>query len=48
MTERYPPKKRHLRFSGFELLESEAVVSLKARRGGGAKPPFQPREVRGF
>ena len=30
---------------GFELLESEAVVSLKARRGGGAKPPFVPREV---
>lgn len=27
-------------------MESEAVVSLKARRGGGAKPPFVPREVR--
>ena len=22
------------------------MVSLKARRGGGAKPPFVPREVR--
>jgi len=30
---------------GFELLESEAVVSLKARRGGLEKPPYQPREV---
>ncbi|CAK9039928.1 Ubiquitin-conjugating enzyme E2 11 (E2 ubiquitin-conjugating enzyme 11) (Ubiquitin carrier protein 11) (Ubiquitin-conjugating enzyme E2-17 kDa 11) (Ubiquitin-protein ligase 11) [Durusdinium trenchii] len=31
---------------GFELLESEAVVSLKARRGGLEKPPYQPREER--
>lgn len=30
---------------GFELLESEAVVSLKARRGGAEKPPFVPRQV---
>ena len=29
---------------GFELLESEAVVSLKARRGGTEKPPFKQRE----
>merc|ERR1711959_194926 len=28
---------------GFELLEAESVVSLKARRGGGDKPPFKPR-----
>merc|ERR1719296_106438 len=27
---------------GFELLEAESVVSLKARRGGAAKPPFAP------
>jgi ubiquitin-conjugating enzyme E2 D/E len=27
---------------GFELLEAEGVVSLKARRGGAEKPPFQP------
>jgi len=27
---------------GFELLEAESVVSLKARRGGVAKPPFTP------
>merc|ERR1719277_2425874 len=27
---------------GFELLEAESVVSLKARRGGAEKPPFQP------
>lgn len=30
---------------GFELLESEAVVSLKARRGGTEKPAFVPRQV---
>merc|ERR1719235_1796081 len=29
---------------GFELLEAEGVVSLRARRGGTAKPPFQRRE----
>ena len=29
---------------GFELLESEAVVSLKARRGGAEKPAFKQRE----
>jgi len=29
---------------GFELLEAEGVVSLKARRGGGERPPWQPRE----
>merc|ERR1719456_1811697 len=29
---------------GFELLESESVVSLKARRGGSEKPPFKERE----
>ena len=28
---------------GFELLESEAVVSLAARRGGEEKPPFVRR-----
>lgn len=28
---------------GFELLEAEAVVSLRARRGGAEKPPFKPR-----
>jgi ubiquitin-protein ligase len=27
---------------GFELLEAESVVSLKARRGGAAKPAFKP------
>jgi len=27
---------------GFELLEAESVVSLKARRGGAEKPPFKP------
>merc|ERR1712087_785673 len=27
---------------GFELLEAEGVVSLRARRGGAEKPPFQP------
>ena len=30
---------------GFELLESEAVVSLKARRGGAEKPEFKQREA---
>jgi len=30
---------------GFELLEAESVVSLCARRGGIAKPPFQLREM---
>lgn len=30
---------------GFELLEAESVVSLHARRGGAAKPPFQLREM---
>merc|ERR1711990_782468 len=30
---------------GFELLESESVVSLKARRGGTEKPPFKEREM---
>lgn len=30
---------------GFELLEAEGVVSLEARRGGLAKPPFQERQV---
>lgn len=29
---------------GFELLEAEGVVSLRARRGGTDKPPFTPRE----
>mmetsp|Transcript_9135 Transcript_9135/g.20139 ORF Transcript_9135/g.20139 Transcript_9135/m.20139 type:complete len:571 (+) Transcript_9135:62-1774(+) len=29
---------------GFELLESESVVSLRARRGGAEKPPFQAKE----
>lgn len=28
---------------GFELMESEAVVSLRARRGGGDKPPYSER-----
>lgn len=28
---------------GFELLESESVVSLRARRGGCEKPAFEPR-----
>jgi len=28
---------------GFELLEAESVVSLRARRGGAEKPPFEPR-----
>ena len=31
--------------AGFELLESEAVVSMRARRGGADKPPFVPREA---
>jgi ubiquitin-conjugating enzyme E2 D/E len=30
---------------GLELLESESVVSLRARRGGTEKPPFQLREM---
>merc|ERR1711953_641708 len=30
---------------GFELLESESVVSLKARRGGADKAPFKLREM---
>jgi len=30
---------------GFELLEAESVVSLRARRGGTEKPPFKPREM---
>lgn len=30
---------------GFELLEAESVVSLKARRGGIDKPPFKPRAM---
>merc|ERR1711904_674586 len=29
---------------GFELLEAEGVVFLRARRGGADKPPFSPRE----
>jgi ubiquitin-protein ligase/ubiquitin len=29
---------------GFELLEAEGVVSLRARRGGTDKPPFKKRE----
>jgi ubiquitin-protein ligase len=29
----------------FELMESEAVVSLRARRGGGDKPPFKERPM---
>lgn len=33
---------------GFELLESESVVSLKARRGGADKPPFQERTMVDF
>mmetsp|Transcript_52475 Transcript_52475/g.94055 ORF Transcript_52475/g.94055 Transcript_52475/m.94055 type:complete len:546 (-) Transcript_52475:88-1725(-) len=33
---------------GFELLESEAVVSLKARRGGAEKPAFKEREAVNF
>merc|ERR1712072_1290034 len=31
---------------GFELLEAEGVVSLRARRGGTDKPPFKMRENR--
>ena len=31
--------------AGFELLEAEAVVSLRARRGGSDKPPFVPKET---
>eukprot|EP00927_Polykrikos_kofoidii_P038292 TRINITY_DN32636_c0_g1_i1.p1 TRINITY_DN32636_c0_g1~~TRINITY_DN32636_c0_g1_i1.p1 ORF type:complete len:575 (-),score=98.94 TRINITY_DN32636_c0_g1_i1:122-1846(-) len=30
---------------GFELLEAESVVSLRARRGGEEKPPFKRREA---
>merc|ERR1740130_2251909 len=30
---------------GFELLEAEGVVSLRARRGGTEKPPFRKRET---
>merc|ERR1712139_459348 len=30
---------------GFELLEAEGVVSLRARRGGADKPPFKKREA---
>jgi len=33
---------------GFELLESESVVSLRARRGGAAKPAFTKREAVDF
>lgn len=33
---------------GVELLESEGVVSLRARRGGADKPPFERREVVDF
>jgi len=33
---------------GFELLESEAVASLKARRGGAEKPAFKVREATNF
>merc|ERR1719247_917017 len=33
---------------GFELLESEGVVSLRARRGGTNKPPFQMRKAVDF
>jgi ubiquitin-protein ligase len=33
---------------GFELLEAEGVVSLRARRGGAEKPPFCPRETVDF
>jgi len=33
---------------GFELLEAEGVVSLRARRGGLEKPPFEKREIISF
>jgi ubiquitin-protein ligase len=33
---------------GFELLESESVVSLRARRGGTDKPPFTVRDMADF
>lgn len=33
---------------GFELLEAEGVVSLRARRGGGDKPAFKKREAADF
>ena len=35
----------HSLSEGFELMESEAVVSLKARRGGGMKPPFVQKKM---
>jgi len=34
--------------AGFELLEAEAVVSLRARRGGADKPVFVPRAAVDF
>jgi ubiquitin-protein ligase len=33
---------------GFELLECEGVVSLRARRGGAEKPPFKVRDIPDF
>merc|ERR1719359_983332 len=33
---------------GFELLEAEGVVSLRARRGGTDKPPFRKRDAGHF
>jgi ubiquitin-protein ligase len=33
---------------GFELLEAEGVVSLRARRGGAEKPPFEKRKMVDF
>merc|ERR1711972_924122 len=33
---------------GFELLEAESVVSLRARRGNIDKPPFKKREAVAF
>merc|ERR1740130_163402 len=33
---------------GFELLEAEGVVSLRARRGGTDKPPFKSRGTVSF
>merc|ERR1712137_184939 len=33
---------------GFELLEAEGVVSLRARRGNIDKPPFKKREAVAF
>jgi ubiquitin-protein ligase len=35
----------HSLSEGFELMESEAVVSLKARRGGTDKPPFVQKQI---